>query len=870
MNWTRFWNRLTGRPAREEASFDEEVAFHAEMKARELTAAGLNEETARGEARRALGNVTLAREQVREAWSFPWLADAWQDVRYGARGLAAQPGFAAAAVLALVLGIGVNAIVFNVYNALALAPYAVRDAHLVVEVWGERGASWSGFTWPEYRYFREHSKNLAGVVGTTNTAARIARNAGETGWDGPAAAVSDNFFKVIGTGFAHGRGFSPEAGRVRDPAAEIVLHYDTWVARFGSDSGILGQWLHVNGHKLQVVGIAAAGFSGPQPTNPAVWIPAPWRDIFEPGQTYYDTVNSCCTSVIGRLGPGVTRARVTAELTGLIAQFRKSVGKEPGRVRVTTPTLLASPKAEAGAGPVFAALGVTALLILLLACANVANLQIARAIARNREISVRLALGAGRGRLLRQMLAESLLVASIAGAIGAVLAAWAPSRIVDSLVDEPGGIAIRFNNDYRVLGFITTVTLLAALVSGLAPAWGAVRKAAAEGLREGRAVISGSRLRRGLLVVQVALSAVLVSGAMLMVRVADHARRIDPGLSPSHVIHMQLGLGSSGATDEQSRVLVAALGERIAALPGIESVAQSLAVPLGNTNMGMGGIKDPNGATFKMGFDRVSPDFHGTLRIPLRAGAGFGPRDGDREGEVAVLNQAAAERLFPGENPLGKPIQPGSKTIVAGVTGKVTTRQFGSENDPYMWVAAPASRGTRLLIRHAPGAGEALLAVLPALARQQDKRFVATAAPYSQTVAAALRGVGVAAAIAAVLGALALLLACVGIYGVAAYGVSRHTREIGLRMALGARPAGIFAMVLRQNLRTVGVGVAAGVAGSIGFGQLLKGMLYGLSPTDPVALASALAILTATAVLAVLAPARRASAVDPAITLRED
>ena len=511
----------------------------------------------------------------------------------------------------------------------------------------------------------------------------------------------------------------------------------------------------------------------------------------------------------------------------------------------------------------------TTLLILLLACANVANLQIARAVARRREISVRLALGAGHGRVLRQMLAESLLVASVAGLLSAAVASWAPSRIIAFLADEARGIAIRFDSDYRVLTFIAAVTVLAALISGLAPAWGVVREAVNQGMREGRSAVSGSRLRQFLLIAQVALSAVLVSGTMLLVRVADHARRADPGFTHRDVIHMPLGLSSGGVTDDQARQLIATLTERIAALPGVESVAHSVAVPFSNTSMGWNGIKDPSGKEFRLGFDRVSPNFHQALRIALRAGSGFPPHPAEKE-ELGVINQAAADRLFPGQNPVGKPIQPNSKTIVVGVTGNVVARQLGMEDTPHMWMVAPATRGSRLLIRHAPAAKDALLAALPALARQQDRRFLATAVPYSETVASGFRAADMAAGVAASLGSLALLLACVGIYGVAAYNVSQRTREIGVRMALGAEPAGILAMVLRQNLRTVFYGAAIGVTGALGFGQLLKNLLYGISPADPLALSSALAILIVTALLATWAPAHRAAAIDPSITLRED
>ncbi|MCC6540422.1 MAG: ABC transporter permease [Bryobacterales bacterium] len=875
MNWTRIWNRLTGRPAQEAAAFDEEYAFHLDMKTRELEAAGLAPEAARREARRGLGNVTLAREQVRETWSFAWLTDAMQDLRYGARSLATQPGFTAAAVLALVLGIGVNAVVFNIYNALALAPFALRDAHQTVLVWGERGKVWQGFNWPEYRYLRQHAKTLDGLTGSTYAGIRVSRGGGggatatEEGWNGEAIAASEDFFQVVGTGFTLGRGFSPEAGRARNPAPEIVLHHDTWVTRFGSDPALVGQWLNVNGHQLQVVGVAAAGFSGPAPTSPAAWIPISWRDVFEPGLNSFDSVTECCANLIGRLRAGHTRAQATAELTGLISQFRKSVGQDPGRVRLTSPTLLSNPKAQAQGLPMFIALAVTALLILLLACANVANLQIARAVARRREMSVRLALGAGRGRVLRQLLTESFLLAALAGAISFALAGWGPARIVSFIAGDVRGLAIRFDNDYRVLTFVTVITILAALVSGLAPAWGVVREAVNQGLREGRAAVSGSRLRYFLLAAQVALSAVLVSGTMLMVRVADHARQVDPGFTHHDVIHMQLGLGPSGLTDEQAGLLINSLTERIAALPGVVSTAHSIAVPFSNTSMSWGGVKDPSGKEFKLGFDRVSASFHQTLRIALRAGAGFPPNATGKE-ELGVINQAAAERIFPGENPIGKPIQPDSKIIVAGVTGTVVARQLGMEHNPHIWVLARASRGSRLLIRHAPGARDTLLAALPAVARQHDTRLLATAVPYSDTVASGLRSANLTAGIAAGLGSLALLLACVGIYGVAAYNVSQRTREIGVRMALGAQPAGILAMVLRQNLRTVLVGAAVGLVGALAFGQLLKNSLYGVSPADPLALGSAISILIVTALLATWAPARRAAGIDPSITLRED
>ena len=269
--------------------------------------------------------------------------------------------------------------------------------------------------------------------------------------------------------------------------------------------------------------------------------------------------------------------------------------------------------------------------------------------------------------------------------------------------------------------------------------------------------------------------------------------------------------------------------------------------------------------------DHVSGSFFETLRIPLLSGATFSKDDEGRR-EFAIVNKAAAERLWPGENPLGKPLQPGSKMIVAGVAPDVAVRRrdFGSAPGPHAWLAAPAGRESVLLIRHAPDAEDAILAVLPALARQQDHRFLVNATPYSETFASVLRSADIVAAVAGVLGSLALLLACIGIYGVAAYNVSQRTREIGVRLALGAHPARIVTMILRQNLRAVAAGAAVGMAGALGFARLLKSILYGLPPTDPVAIAASTIILVTTALLATWAPAQRAAGIDPAITLRQD
>ncbi len=863
----RYW--LTS--AKREAALRAEMEEHLEEKAAELVAEGWNEPDARAEARRRFGNFGLKQEESREVWIARYWSDFWQDMRYGARGVFAQPGFSAAAVVALVLGIGVNAVVFNVYNALVLAPWAIRDAKRAVQVLADRGGAaargrYNGFSWPHFRYLRAHTQSLEGLTAFSSTATRVRR--GDATWNASAITASENYFDVVGTGFAAGRGFSQEPRNLHDPAPEVVLHYDTWMTRFGGDPRVVGEWIDLSGHSLRVVGVAAQGFSGPAPIRPHMWIPAGWRDIFEPGFKAIDNPYTCCAWVVGRLKPGVSRASAQAELTTLSAQFLTSIKEESRPVLVTAPSFMANPSMFARASAIFLAAGVASLLVLLLACANVANLQVARAIARRREIAVRLSLGASRGRIVRQLLAESLLLSCIAGAACVFVSAYGPERIIRTLVNPQETLAIRFVNDARVLGFILAGTVIAAMLFGLAPALHAVRGGAAAGLRDGVHATPSGRLRSVLLGAQVALCAILVSASALLVRALDRVQRLDPGFRHENVIVMSPSLDASGATDEQARAVLDRLIESASGLPGVNSVAHAIVLPFGNVFMGTSVTHPRTRENVSIGFNEVSANFFDVLRIPLVAGRGFTKGDEARRG-VVIVNQAAAERLWPGENPLGKALGFERRPEVIGVVRNFATRGFGSERDPYVWFPSKGMRASRLLIRHTGDAGP-LIAELPKRAREIDRRILASAAPYSDTMAAALQAAHLSAVVAGVLGGLALLLACVGVYGVAAYNVSQRTREVGVRVALGARPRAIVAMVLGQNLRAVLIGAAAGIAGAVGFGRLLTSLLFGVKPTDTFAMLATITIVLGVSALAAWGPARRASRVDPAITLRHE
>jgi predicted permease len=841
---------------------------HIEEKAAELQADGWSERDALAAARRRFGNFGVKQEESREVWIARWWRDFRPDLRYGAHTLRSQPGFALAAVAALVLGIAVNAVLFNVFNALALAPWGVRDAKQTVQILADRGLGdkgrWSGFSWPHFRYLQANTRSLSGLTAFTNVQVRVGR--GDGAWTAQAVTASENFFDLLGTGFAAGRGFSMEPRHAGDPAPEVVLHYDTWMTRFGGDTAVVGKWIELGGRQLQVVGVAAPGFSGPSPTKPNLWVPEGWGDIFNPSFDTFENADACCVSVVGRLKPATKRAGAEAELSTLSAQFEVSQGREKRGVLVTGPSFFANPSLFAQAWPVFIALGVASLLILLLACANVANLQLARGVARRREIAVRLSLGASRGRIVRQLLAESLVLSGIAGAVSAALSMWAPNWIVAAATDSSEALAVRFDNDARVVLFIFAATVLAALLFGLAPALGTVRDGMTPGLREGGRTTSRGRARSILLGAQVALCAILISGTALLVRALDRVRHLDTGFRYENVLLMPTGLDSSGATDEQSRAVLTQLVDLAKGLGGVESVAHAVVIPYGDTFTATSLIHPRTGAQSITGYNLVSANYFETLQAPLVAGRPFSPADEVR-GDVAIINEAAAQWLWPGETAVGRTFAVDRQVQVIGVARNFGTRSFGSEKEPYVWFPSRGARGSQLLIRHS-GAEGPLLRELPKRARELDKRVLASAEPYAETIARERRSADVAALVAGVLGALSLVLACVGVYGVAAYNVSQRTREVGVRMALGASRGAILAIVLRDNMRSVLAGVLAGTAGAVGFGQMLTSMLYGVKPYDPPALAVALAILFATAGLATWGPARRASRVDPAITLR--
>lgn len=833
MNFRAFWNRLRGPASSHEQDLDEELEFHREASGG-----------------RHLGNLTRIREDAREAWTFTWLRDAFRDLRFGLRTLAANPAFTITATLALVLGIGINATVFNFYNTVMLAPFPVRDAGQTVRIHFERGGRWTGSSWVLFDHLRKHTQSLEGMAATTSRRIRVTHR--DDTWNANGVLVSANFFDVFGTGFAAGNG-----GFSDDRAPRAVLSFDTWQTRFAGNPAVAGEWIQVNGRQLQITGVAARGFHGLTTDIPAMWIPiASGSAAMDPGQSEFLTSpDHCCVQVAGRLQPGTSPEQASVELNTRSKQFQQSIRQDPIRVLLTRNAPMANPTNAAKATPVFLAVLTASLLILLLACANVANLQIARAISRSREIATRLSLGAGRFRIVRQLLAESLILGLAAAILSIGVSAWLPGWLIRTVLPTGEPLALRFENDWRVYLFIATLTLAASVAFGLLPAWTSVR-AATSSVR----ATSRSRLRHTLLGVQVALCAILLCGATLLTRALGEVQNIATGFAAQGVAVLNPNLESSGVSEEAAPTVLEPLLTRLSGFPGVVAVAHTTIVPLGNASNSIGIVNPKTRRQIRANVTAVSPDFFSLLAIPITAG-------GLHNKSSVVVSQSLASLLWPdGENPIGQTF-PGRTATVAGIARDAVFRELSTEPEPMLYEFSSGNLSSQILVRYSD---PAILAELPKFARSLDRRFLPSLTPLPAFVERARHNAAMSAAVAAGLSALALVLACVGIYGVAAYNVAQRVREIGIRMALGARTGEVLWLVLRQNLRTVLTGAMFGIVGALFAARLLTTFLYGIPPSDPVAMLAASAILLTAAIAAAFAPARRATAIDPAITLRHE
>jgi predicted permease len=923
-----FWLRLKALVKRRELDrdLDDELQFHLAMREQKLRDQGVAAEEAPYAARRQFGNVTRLKETSRELWGFRSLEILWQDLRYGARMLAKSPGLTVVSILALAIGIAANTVIYTVYNAVELRPIQAVDPGRVVNIYASGVGVPNGqlFSYPDYAYFRDHNTTFSSLIVETETELSWS---GEPGAASPAqtvgrpssligirffqqmagsaeftvgAVVSENYFLALGINPALGRSFTPEDAR--NEHSVVMLSYDFWKRRFNSDAGILGRPISLDGKPFTVIGITPPGFMGTYPDILNVWIPVGAMPVLEPKNNLRrDPDNDCCR-LFGRLKPGVTREQAQSELTVLAEQLRKSypAGSEQ-RKPVTITVAPGSPFSIGDRNPAkviaYLLMGATSL-VLLIACANVAGLQLARSAARQKEIGVRLALGAGRSRLVRQLLTEAMMLAVLAGTVGLHFAWWTLRLLLravsTTLPPVWGTLALQVDPDFRIFAYTLAVCLGAGILFGLAPALEASKPNLTSVLKEdGGALglrLGKSRLRDVLVVAQVMISLVLLIAAGLLARGSFRAATIDPGFATRHVLGIDIEIPSGLGYDTTKRGLLAReLVDRFRAVPGVRLAARGRAPLAGGVRSAVVSVTatgdKPSEITAQFSYSYVSPDYFKTLDIPILHGRAFTEEEARAGAPVTLISEATARKLWPDKDPLGKrvtldstkqyhssdePFPTGQAFQVIGVTRDISSLWLGKIDDGYFYMPMPPNQWyDTILVRTEVDPN----ALIPALSDQVNA-VDPNVAVFVETLDGLMTNnppfifSRIAAVVSTIIGLLGLVLAAVGIYGMVSFTVVQRTHEVGVRMALGARASDVLAMILRQNMQPVAIGMALGIAISAATSQLLSAMLFGLSALDPAAFLGVSVFLAGVALLASYLPARRATKVDPMVALR--
>jgi predicted permease len=793
------------------------------------------------------------------------------DVRYAARSLANNPGFTAIAVAAIALGIGVNTGIFTLLNSVALRPLPVPGAADLVSVYqilhGKMTRSVHGeaslFSTSEYERYRDSNHVFSGMIAYAPFL--TATLSGETPREIMGQYASCNYFDVLGERAALGRTFLPQDCSSRNPV--VVLSDDLWRTAFGTDPAVVGRIAVLNRRSFSIAGIAPPGFHGTEAPFAAFWVPITTQPVLEEASHLVDNPNMSWLVMMGRTKGGVSLDRVRADLGVIAARID---GEQPGRqtsLSIGTATFASMPEARTIVTGVGAVLLAAVGMVLLIACANVANLLLARAAGRQKEVAIRLSLGATRWRLIRQLMTESLFIAILGGALGFVTAWWSFQAILAVVTAHlPKGVpAFKLDlvPDLRVLGYLLGITLITGIAFGLAPALRASRPDLNSTIK------TGGFLRQSLVGVQIAVCMILLISAGLMLRALYRAQTIEPGFEMKGVETVWFDLRSQGYTEPRAIAFQRRLMERIAAIPGVDGVAQGRNAPLSDNHSGGVLTLPGQSQTPQVELNYVSPEYFSMLRIPIVRGRNFSAAENSSGAGVAMVTETSARRLWPGQEPIGKPvIFDGDEFQVVGVTRDTQVSHLGRSNETYIYFPAGPHQQLwqHLLVHCAIPAQNAIRAAVRAV----DPDLAVDIAPLEQNLEwwrTPSRMVGI---LAGSLGALALVLASIGVYGVVSFAVSRRVREIGIRMALGADSLDVKKLVLRQAMRPILIGSAIGIAGCAAVSQVLSSMLFGVSAHDPMAFAGVPVLLVVVAIFASYVPARRATRIDPMTALRHD
>ncbi len=871
-----YWPRFLARRKRMMEDLEQDIRDYIERETQDNIERGMPLEEARYAALRKFGNMTRAREETREVWSFGWIEQLWQDVRFGLRMMAKNRGFTVVAAITLALGIGGTTVVFSLLDSVLLHPLPYPHSERLYRLFPLEGKNRRGVEQASYADFLDWQRQ-------TRTFESLAAYDGEslnlTGTAEPerleGSAITPGFFATLGVSPLLGSEF-----RSDDPKSVVILSYTLWQRRFGSDAGIIGKSIHLDGQVYMVVGVLP-----PQVRFRSMPWAAPVSEIFVP-VVPNPARNWHSVRVLGRLAPGVSKQQGLAEMNGIAARLAKAYpDSEQARGIAFEP--LAQYVVSDASQTSWLLSGAVAF-VLLIACANVANLLLSQGAAREREMAIRAAVGASRGRMLRQLLTESLLLAGAGGAVGVALAYWA-IPVVGRIAPPFSSLFSRLEDAHlhlngTALGFSALLSVLSSVLFGVLPAWKATRPA--------QSSLAASRafgMRGGLVALEVALSLVLLVGAGLMMKSLLRLLDVDVGFRTEHLLTMDVSLSDAKySTAEKQAAYFDHVLQRLAALPAVVSVGVVTDLPLTRNETRNGfEIPGPQLVQGAANYHAVSPDYFRTMGIPLLNGRELEIGDSANSPLVGVINRSMAAKYWPNENPIGKSIAvyrvvvertPEGEHVqfkphlleIVGIVGDVRQLGLDAAPDPELFMPYdqwPAQEMS-LVLRIAAEPSSLIPQVEKQIWRVDPDQPVTDIRTMDEWVAREAAGRRFILLLIGAFAAIAAVLATVGIYGVASYGMRQRTHEIGVRLALGARGQQVVWLILRQNLTWLLIGIPAGLAGAFALTRVLERYLYAVRPTDSSTFALIVLLELAIAAGASLIPARRATKVDPMVALR--
>jgi predicted permease len=901
----KFWRQ------RKDEELDAEIRSHLDEAIRDRIARGEAPDEARANALREFGNVGLVKEVTREMWGWASLERLMQDVRFGLRMLRKNPGFSLIAILTLALGIGATTTVFSLANAVLLRPLPVNDPDTLVSVnkAGQNGSGMHTISYPDYLDYLSRNEVFADLLVWSE--APLSLNLDGQAESAYGMVVSGNYFSTLGVQPALGRFFSAEEDHTPGAHPVAVLSFALWQNRFAGDASVIGKNIKLQGQLFTIIGVAPKGFTSTYNVfAPALYAPLMMQAQLKSQPDIFGARRSKYLKLTGRLKPGVTRQQAQAALSLLDRQLEEAY---PQKGETSQRPNLGVELVPIGSFPWeirLALLGGASLLlviagfVLLIACANVAGMLLARATVRQREIAVRLALGATRWRLIRQLLTESGLLFCVAGALGVGLTVWL-TRLLSTIplpIDLP--FALEAKVDWRVLSFTLLLALVTGLVFGLAPALEAARADLQTALKNAPVArgVRRSRLREVFVVGQIALSLALLIGAGLVARALQYAQTIYPGQQPETVLTAALDPRNQGYNVARGREFYQQLTESVAALPGVEAVSlvRELQIGDGYSTTSLA-VKDaPQEGNLKVEANTIAPNYFQTLGIRLLAGRDFTPADRAGAPRVVIVNEAFARRFWPGASALGKQVQVGGQgwgggaiilddtsqsgqqtrtaregwAEIIGVVADGKSRSAGQSPPPFVYSPFLQSRsdnlGMTLVLRQRGDTANALAAVRREVQTLDSNLPVSAAMTLTEAVRQVTLPWRVVGLLANVFGLIGLVLAALGIYGLVSYTVNQRTHEIGVRIALGAQRRDIFKLVIGHGLKLALLGVAVGLALAFGLTQALADLLFGVSASDPATYLSLSLLLVLVVLVASFIPARKATRTDPLIALRQE